>query len=177
MKTFASKIIFSIIVLSIALFSCKKALESIVFTKEYNDLIFVVDTTSLVGDFVLGEQYINTDILARLQESEFNKNNVKNAELKSIRLECLTENQDFNFIAKISARMSGEFDNSLIIAEKTLPEFHTLRTIDLDVQNFNLNEFFKHDQFIIRLVALTDLPIEVETTIKVSARFEIKAGI
>lgn len=177
MKTLTFKIFGLALFIVLTATSCKKALESITFTKEYDNLTFVIDTTSFVGEINLGEKAIATDILARLEESGFNNNNVKEATLKSIRFECLTENQDFNFIYKLSARISGEFDNALIIADKQLPEFHNLRVIDLELKDFNLKDFFKYNEFIIRFLATTDLPIEVETLVKVTAKFEIKAGI
>lgn len=157
--------------------SCKKALESVTFSKDYNNLTMVVDTTSFVGEMTLGEKSVNVDITQTLNESGFSTVNVKEAYLKSVKIECLTPEQTFNFLRRVSLRISGEFDNALIIAEKELPETHSMTEIELDVNRINLNDFFKHPTMILRITALTDLPIEIVTTIQLSAKFEIKAGI
>jgi polyisoprenoid-binding protein YceI len=169
-------LVITIVALTVVL-SCKKALESITFTKDYTNLTFVIDTTSFVGEMTLGESDVNVDITQRLEEAGFTTVNVKEAYVKSVKVECLTPEQTFNFIRRASLRISGEFDNALIIAEKEFPETHALREFTLDVNNLNLNDFFKYPTMTFRLTALTDLPIEIETTVRVSAKFEIKAGI
>ncbi|MFN4121878.1 MAG: hypothetical protein ACK4GL_01090 [Flavobacteriales bacterium] len=169
-------IIITIIALTVVV-SCKKALESITFTKDYTNLTFVIDTTSFVGEMTLGESVVNVDITQRLEEAGFTTVNVKEAYVKSVKIECLTPQQTFNFIRRASLRVSGEFDNSLIIAEKELPETHALTEITFDVYDLNINDFFKYPNMILRVTAITDLPIEIETTVRISAKFEIKAGI
>lgn len=170
-------VLLGLVLIATAITSCKKALESITFSKEYSDLTFVIDTTSFVGEMTLGENVVNTDITKRLEESGFTAVNVKDVKLRSVKIECLTPEQNFNFIRRASLLISGEFENALIIAEKELPEVHSLTEISFDLNNLNLNDFFKSESFSFRVMALTDLPIEISTTVRVSARFEIKAGI
>lgn len=169
--------LFSIVAALIFIGSCKKALPDIEFTKEFANIDFVLQPSDTIGDFDLMNQTFNTDIINKLNEEEFNINNLKEVKLESAVLQIVDSNPDLNFDFLRDVNASLESNTTFIFANVQLPASFPERTINLNPSTSDLKVYFKNDQLTVKLRAYLELPITQVTACRLSLRFKIKAGI
>jgi len=76
MRTYFSFVITTLAVV-LTFSACKKTVEPLDYSKEYESFTFLVDTTTLTGEILLGTHDIQTDITNELAAEGFTVNNLK----------------------------------------------------------------------------------------------------
>jgi hypothetical protein len=160
-------------------YSCKKTLNDISFSKDYASAEFVVDTSSAVGVFELGSFTTSTDILSTLEADGFTNNNLKNVTLTKATVSNVNSSQNLNYFRSLQIRTSNSLGaDAVTFADIQLPEETTQKSVDLVSKGVELKEIFKDSQITFSLTSETDLPILPNPVpLKVTLTFEVKAAL
>jgi hypothetical protein len=161
------------------LFSCKKTLNDISFSKDYASANFTADTTSTVGVFDFGTFTTNTEILSTLEADGFTLNNLKNVTVNKVTVSTVNSAQNLNYFRNLQVRMSNSLGaDEVTIADIQLPEETTQTSVDLVSKGVELKEIFKDGQISFSLTSETDLPILPNPVpLNVTFNFTVKAAL
>jgi hypothetical protein len=178
MKINSSLLIVGFISASV-LFSCKKPLDELSFSKDYASANFVADTTSFVGVRDLGSFTTNTEILSTLEADGFELSNLNNVVVNKITISNVNSSQNLNYFRSLQMKISNSLGtDNLAIAEIQLPEETTQTSVELVSKGIELKEIFKDGQIQFSLTSETDLPILPNPVpLNVTLSFSVKAAL
>lgn len=161
------------------LFSCKKPLDELSFSKDYASANFVVDTTSVIGVRDLGSFTANTEILSTLEADGFELSNLNNVAVNKITISTVNSGQNLNYFRNLQLKISNSLGvDNLAIADIQLPDETTQTSVDLVSKGVELKEIFKDGQIQFSLTAETDLPIlPSPVPLNITLSFTVKAAL
>lgn len=159
--------------------SCKESLNDLTFSRQYASGEFVVDTTSEVGVFSLGEFEVNPDIINEMGTQGFSLNNLKQVTIKRITVKNANAAQNLNYFRSLQIRMSGpEGSAEVVFANYTLPKETTQQSVDLTPESVELRDVFKSTSVRFSLYGETDLPIQPQPVpLQAELEFEFRAAL
>ena len=172
--------LFSLMLIASMFFtSCKKTINEVFFTKNFEDKTFIVDSTvnSGVGVKFFGSQVIDTDLRESLASAGFSINNLKSAEISEISLVAVDPNQDLNYFKSLEVRLNIQGAQEVIFASATLPDQTTDKRIDFIPGDVQLQEFFKDDEVAFAFYGTTDQPLTAPIELRFSMKFKFRAAL
>lgn len=158
--------------------SCKKDPTNISFTNDYAEFTITIDTTSQQGLLELGETEIETNIQSLADANNVILDKIKSAEIKAITLrisDTLPDPYTFNLISSLTASMGKDGTTALttVASKNPVPE-EGLNTLNLDVNQIELLDYFKSSKIRFNLKGFTKGPVThpFQLKVKLQVRFE-----
>jgi hypothetical protein len=150
-------------------------------TQFYIDYNSTVTVQSTFGQFVPFS--INTPDVTTNSEQEFEVNNTRKDHIESIFLKDLVltitnpSNEDFSFLNKIEVYISSPLHTEQKVASKLDISNSVGAQLVCDVENVDLQNYIKDDNFTLRLKTTTDETIAQNIEIDVYSRFFVDAKV
>jgi len=156
--------------------SCKKKLTQ--FYIKYNSTVTVPST---FGQFVPFS--VNTPEMTTESEQKFEVNNTSKDRIRSIYLNDLVltitspSNEDFSFLNEVEVFISSPLHNEQQVASKLSIDNSIGAQLVCDVQDVDLQNYIKDENFTLRLKTITDETIAQNVDIDVYTRFLVDAKV
>ena len=168
----------AITLLILSFISCDKIDELTKFDIDYTTN-FTIQATTLLGapfDIVTPETTTNSE--SEFENNNTNSNLVESVKLTTLRLDLQTPaSGDFDFLNEIFIYITADGLPEQLIASKVgIPE-NGARTLSLDVENVELEEYIKKDSYRLRTETTTDQTIESDHEIEIYTKFRVDAEI
>ncbi len=179
MKARITSLVCLLVIIAAVLFSCKKTINEVYFTKNFDDKTFVIDTTvnAGVGVKLLGAQVIDTDLRESLEGAGFNINNLKSAEVFEISLETVDPTQSLNYFNYLEIRLNSLGAEQVIFASASLPDETTDQLIEFTPSDLQLQQFFKDEEVTFSFYGTTDQNITSPVEMRFSMKFRFRAAL
>ncbi len=168
----------AITLLILTFVSCDKIDELTKFNIDYTTN-FTIQATTLLGtpfDIVTPETTTNSE--SEFENNNTNSNLVESVKLTTLRLDLQTPaSGDFDFLNEIFIYITADGLPEQLIASKVgIPE-NGARSLTLDIENVELEEYIKKDSYRLRTETTTDQTIESDHEIEIYTKFKVDAEI
>jgi hypothetical protein len=176
MRTYFSFVITTLAVV-LTFSACKKTVEPLDYSKEYESFTFLVDTTTLTGEILLGTHDIQTDITNELAAEGFTVNNLKSVKIKEIKIETTEPGKTLDYFSRIDIRLNNQGAGNVIFASKDLGETYTSSSVTFFDEGIELKEFFKQGDMQFKVYGINDLIIPEPLALRISMSFNVNAKL
>lgn len=168
----------AITLLILTFISCDKIDELTKFDIDYTTN-FTIQATTLLGtpfDIVTPETTTNSE--SEFENNNTNSNLVESVKLTTLRLDLQTPaSGDFDFLNDIFIYITADgLPEQLIASKVDIPE-NGARSLTLDIENVELEEYIKKDSYRLRTETTTDQTIESDHEIEIYTKFKVDAEI
>jgi len=165
----------------ISLSSCKDDPTDFSFTHDYNEFTINIDPTTSEGELELGEVELETDVQSLVADNKVNVDNLKSVKIKSITLSIADTDSlpyTFNLLSRVSAQIGKTDATALIeVAGKNPVPSDGLSTLDLEVSDVELLDYFKKTKIRFNLKGFTNEPINHPFALKIKMEVQFKGEI
>jgi len=176
MRTYLSLTLTALFII-VTISACKKTVEPLDYSKEYESYTVVVDTTSQTGEILLGTHDIQTDITNELAAQGFTVNNLKSVKIKEIKIETTEPGKTLDYFSRIDIRLNNQGAGNVIFATRDLGEFYTSSSVTFVDEGFELKEFFKQADMQFKIYGINDLIISESLSLRISMSFTVNAKL
>lgn len=168
---------FSILIITLLVFSCDKIDELTKFNMDYNMQVTIPATTGINLPFDILTPDTETNSESTFESNDTRKDLVEEIKLAKLQLQINSPSDaDFSFLESIEVFISAEGLSEVEIASKTdVPE--NISILDLEVVDTDLKDFIKKDSYSLRLNTVTDEAMSTDHTIDVKSTFFVDAKI
>ncbi|MBL7923450.1 MAG: hypothetical protein JNL88_04545 [Bacteroidia bacterium] len=159
----------------------KDNLTGFSFTHDYAEFTITVDSTSLQGDLNLGTMEIETDVQGLMSDNGVSVDNLNSVKVKAVNLSIEDSHATpytFDLLGKIVTEISNTAGSSMkVFAKKDPVPTGGLSTIDLDVQDVELMDYFKLSKIKFNISGFTNGPIEHSFNVKVKMKVKFEGEV
>jgi len=177
LNIFTISILFALVAVVLAT-GCKTVDKLTHFNMDYDETITIPSTIGINLPFNLITPNIRTNSEETFQINDTRKDLIEQIVLNELDLSMISpQNADFSFLKSIEVYISADGLDEIKVAWKYDITDDTGTSIKLETAGYDLKDYIKKDEFILKLTTVTDELILSDYDVEVKAKFFVDAKI